>query len=110
LQKLSGVRLREQYARAESAWHLYNFFLTKESGIDRDALVQELRSRHGIQCIHRFWPIHLHGVLRMQGHRLGEAPVYERLWFRELMVLPIAPSMNRKNIDWLIDRLFRSCA
>lgn len=105
LQHIPGVRFREQYARTKSSWHLYNFFLTQESGIDRDALVQELKSRHGIQLIHRFWPIHLHSVLRMQGHRPGEAPVYERLWFRELMSLPIAPSMDKERVAWVLEKV-----
>ncbi len=109
LQKIPGVRLRKCYPAAQTSNHLYNFFLTEKSGVNRDYLVQELKSRYGMHFIHRFWPIHLHGVLRMNGHCIGEAPVYERLWFRELMSLPLAPSMSNAQVRWITDKIRSSC-
>ena len=110
LKKIPGVQLRKHYPATVSSCHLYNFFLTEKSGVDRDELVHELSVRHGMQYIHRFWPIHLHGVLRMDGHKLGEAPVYEKLWFKELMCLPIAPSMSMAQVKWVAERVIETCA
>lgn len=87
------------------SWHLYHFFILPSSGVNRDTFILELKKRHNIHLLNRYWPIHLHGVLRMQGHSIGEAPVYERLWFTEQVALPIAPCMDRKCVEWLIDRL-----
>ncbi|TSC59244.1 MAG: glutamine--scyllo-inositol transaminase [Candidatus Peregrinibacteria bacterium Greene0416_19] len=101
LRGLQGVALLKQYPTAQPSWHLYNFFLLQESGIDRDAFVAHMNDAHNIQLINRFWPIHLHSVLRMQGHAISEAPVYERIWFRELVALPIAPSMD----DGIVERV-----
>jgi len=109
LQEIPGVKLRTRYDLAESSHHLYNFFLTPESGINRDALIHEIATRYHMHYVHRFWPIHLHSVLRMQGHRMGEAPVYERLWFSELVSLPLAPSMTRADVRWIAKRILKAC-
>lgn len=110
LQRIPGIRLRDRYPDTISSQHLYNVFVTPESGINRNQLVQELKNRHDISFIHRFWPIHLHGVLRMQGHALGEAPVYEKLWFTEMLSLPIAPSMTNESVQWLTQKIAETCA
>lgn len=92
------------------AYHLYNFFITEASGVNRDAFVAEMKHSHNIQLVNRFWPIHLHSIFRLNGHQPGEAPVYEKVWFTEQVALPIAPSMDDASVSRVIDAMKQSFA
>lgn len=107
---IPGVRLLRVHDGCDPSWHLYHFFLTEASGVNRDACVALLKEKYGIQLINRFWPIHLHNVLRLQGHGIGEAPVYERLWFSEMMSLPIGPRIDAAASRWMLDAVADVCS
>lgn len=46
--------------------------------------------------------------MRMRGHYVGECPVYERVWFTELMSLPISPQMKSEEIDHIVESIPRA--
>jgi dTDP-4-amino-4,6-dideoxygalactose transaminase len=51
----------------------------------------------------RYWPLHLNAAMRATGHRLGECPVCERVWFEEQINLPIGPSFDEDMIVSVVD-------
>lgn len=93
IEKIEGMRTTKILDGCKNSWHLYTFFVNENSGINRDAFVKTLEDDHNIHIVTRFWPIHLGGIMRMRGHHPGEAPVCERVWFKEQLALPITPQM-----------------
>ena len=103
LAALPGLTPVGTYPDCVSNYHLYNFLIGEETGIDRDRFIIALKDDYGITAINRFWPIHIHPVFRMNGHALGEAPVFERIWFRRQVALPIGPGLSRDKVEYITD-------
>lgn len=81
-----------------SAHHLYTCFVRPGSGPTRDEIATKLLDR-GIQVQLRYFPLHLLPEWRREGHEVGECPVAERVWFEELLQLPIYPQLE----DWQVE-------
>lgn len=105
INKLDALKPLVVLPSCVNSWHLFNFFIEPKSGINRDSVVYRLEKDYGIQTFLRFWPIHLGGIMRMRGHKLGECPVYEQVWFKELLSLPISPQMQKQEINIILDSL-----
>jgi dTDP-4-amino-4,6-dideoxygalactose transaminase len=90
-------------ADRKSSWHLYILRLNlEELRIDRDAFIEELRSR-GIGTSVHFIPLHLHPFYqRSYGYAPGDFPKAEKEFDRYLS-LPIYPGMTDANIQQVID-------
>jgi len=84
-----------------SAWHLHTCFVDPDSGLRRDELARYLQERAGIGIVLRYWPLHLHAGLQPFGHRFGECPVCERVWFESQLNLPIGPDMPDGEVDYV---------
>lgn len=80
-------------------WHLFTFFIKNNLKKNRDEFINILEKDYNIFIANRFWPIHLGGIMRMNGHRVGECPVCERVWFNEQMSLPISPQMEDYEVE-----------
>ena len=87
------------------AWHLYTFFLNSGAGFKREAFVERLKEKYGVEIVVRFWPIHLGGIMRMNGHAVNECPTCEHVWFHEQLSLPISPQMKNREIKTIIRAL-----
>ena len=105
INEIDGLRKLHILPGCNNSWYLFSFFVKTESGINRDDLIQYLDTNNNIKIVLRYWPIHLGGIMRMQGHNLGECPIFERVWFKEQMSLPISPNMQEWEICGLIDGL-----
>lgn len=101
-----GLRTMRVRPGDRSACHLYTCFLPRELGVDRNRLLRYLQEQHEIAIILRYWPLHLNSIMRSKGHAFGEAPVCERVWFEELINLPIGPMVS----DALVDRIVAAIA
>lgn len=102
--KIDGLRLSEVLTNCKNSYHLYTFFVDPNQ-INRDELVKCLEQDYDVHTFNRFWPVHLGGIMRFNGHRLGEAPVCERIWFKEQMSLPIYPTIEDDALYYVIDSL-----
>jgi dTDP-4-amino-4,6-dideoxygalactose transaminase len=87
------------------SWHLYSFFVNLNSNISRDRFVDVLKKHFGVEVILRFYPIHLGGIMRLRGHVPGECPIYEHVWFREQLSLPISPQMRSSEVNEVISAI-----
>ena len=105
IDQLEGLRKLSLLPKCRNSWYLYSFFINSESGINRDEFVDCLNNEHKVKTVLRYWPIHLGGIMRMQGHNDGECPVCERVWFKEQMSLPISPQMTGDEITIIIRAL-----
>lgn len=102
LAKIGGVHVQPRRSGIESSHHLYTFFVDPAAGLERDVLVRRLDER-GIQIQLRYFPVHLLPEWRHRGHRLGECPVAERVWFREQVNLPIYPQLDDWQVDFMVE-------
>lgn len=108
IENIEGFRKTKILPDCKNSWHLYTFFVDPKSGINRDLFIRHMESEHNIHIVTRFWPIHLGGIMRMRGHGPGEAPVCERVWFKEQLSLPISPQMPDEEIQIIIDAVQES--
>lgn len=99
IEKIDGFRKTKILHGCKNSWHLFTYFVNPNSGINRDEFVRYLENTHNIHIVIRFWPIHLGGIMRMKGHKAGECPVCERVWFKEQLSLPISPQMPDEEIS-----------
>jgi perosamine synthetase len=105
LQNLPGLRTMRVRSDDTSAWHLYTCFLQPDCGVDRNALLQYVHEQHGVGIVLRYWPLHLQSLMRAKGHRFGEAPVCEKVWFEQQLNLPIGPLFADDRVDAVCDAL-----
>ena len=43
--------------------------------------------------------------MRMKGNKVGDCPYFEKVWFKNLLSLPIAPSMTSSEINKILNSL-----
>lgn len=103
IEKIEGFRKTKVLPNCKNSWHLFTYFVDSDSGINRDEFVKYMENEHNVHIATRFWPIHLGGIMRSKGHKAGECPVCERVWFKEQLSLPIAPQMPNEEIQTIID-------
>lgn len=103
--QIEGVRVQPVTPERHSVYHLFPFFLNeKECGVNHDDLIRGLEER-GVRINNRFFPCHLTGYMRPRGHKFGECPVCERVWFQEQVNLPISPLHTPKQIDYAVEQV-----
>ena len=103
--EIPGLRPVKVAEGDKSAWHLYTCFVEPSSGVDRDGFAKYLENERGVQVILRFWPLHLSAEHRAEGHKFGESPICEKVWFEQQVNLPICAAMEDWEIDTVIEAL-----
>ncbi|MCA9665815.1 MAG: aminotransferase class V-fold PLP-dependent enzyme [Myxococcales bacterium] len=101
---IDGLRVRHVDRRAAPARHLYTCLVDPDR-VDRDQLLQALQREHGVRLYLRYLPLHLSALMRARGHRLGECPNAERVFFEELVELPLSARMSRFEVAHVIAAL-----
>jgi perosamine synthetase len=105
LTQVPGVRVQPEHPDRLSVYHLFPCFISQEqTGVKHDDLIRELE-RRGVRINNRFFPCHLTGYMRPQGHRFGECPVTERVWFEEQINLPISPLHTPQQMDYAVEQV-----
>jgi len=105
IESIDGLQKVKILPKCKHAWHLFTFFLNSGTGINRNEFVKYMEDKHNIRLVIRFWPIHLGGIMRMRGHKIGECPVCEHVWFNEQLSLPISPQMQNWEINSITEAL-----
>ncbi|MFI2710553.1 DegT/DnrJ/EryC1/StrS family aminotransferase [Micromonospora sp. NPDC018662] len=95
-----GVRLQRTPEQSRHAYHLYTVFITAGAAI-RERFVRSL-DQLGVEVQLRYFPLHLVPEWRLRGHRPGECPVAERIWFEEHVNLPCHPGLTDEQVDYLV--------
>lgn len=105
LTRIEGVRVQPDLPGRPSVYHLFPFFINeRETGVSHDDLIRGLEARR-IRINNRFFPCHLTSYMRPRGHRFGECPVTERIWFEEQVNLPLSPRHRPDQIDYAITQV-----
>lgn len=105
LTQIEGVRVQPDIAGRQSVYHLFPFCISqRETGVSHDDLIRGLEAR-GVRVNNRFFPCHLSSYMRPKGHRVGECPVAERVWFEEQVNLPISPMHRPDQIDYAVEQV-----
>ncbi|KNB49786.1 DegT/DnrJ/EryC1/StrS family aminotransferase [Streptomyces caatingaensis] len=107
LERYPFMRPQATPAYSAHAHHLYTCFADRQEV--RDQLVLAL-DRRGVEIQLRYFPQHLLPEWRHRGHRAGECPVAERLWFEEHLNLPCNPRLSGFQADYLVEALDESLA
>lgn len=98
---IDGIRPQTVPEHIVHGQHLYTCFVEPGHGIDRDAVVRALEGL-GVEVWLRYFPLHLLPEWRARGHRPGECPVAERLWFGSQLNLPCHPTMTDMHVEKLL--------
>ena len=103
---ICGMDLWKIREGSTPSWHLYPCFVDQGKGkVDMFELIHYLEQKRGIRIIPRYFPVHLANYMRFFGHRYGECPVCERVWFEEQLNLPINPRMPRSEVDAAVEAI-----
>jgi len=106
LSKIPGIRLWKIRERSTPSWHLYPCFVDqRKAKVDMFELIHYLEQKRGIRIIPRYFPVHLANYMRFFGHKYGECPVCERVWFEEQLNLPINPRMPYSEVDTAVEAI-----
>ncbi|MEH0935388.1 DegT/DnrJ/EryC1/StrS family aminotransferase [Micromonospora psammae] len=103
LADLPGVVPHRDLPGTVHSYHLYTLRITDAAPGLRDEVVRRLHHEHGVEMILRYFPLHLLPEWRRRGGAYGQAPTAERIWFDELVNLPIYPAMTDRQVDHLVD-------
>lgn len=109
LADMPGIRVQTEPDGHRHAYHLYAFFVDPDAGTDRDALAGRLEEE-GVEVVLRYFPLHLLPEWRFRGGEYGTCPVAERVWFEQLVNLPIYPAMSDRQVDHMIGAVKRAVA
>jgi perosamine synthetase len=107
IEALPGIRAQLEPAGQRHAYHLYTAFVDGRSGLSRDVVARRLEA-DGVEVILRYFPLHLLPEWRLRGGRYGACPVAERVWFDQLLNLPIYPTMTEAQVDHVVGALRRA--
>lgn len=106
LSKIEGIRVLKSTPDALNVWHLYPCFIDRSTiKASRDEFIYYLQDTKKIQIIQRYFPIHLTNYMRYFGHKYGECPVCEKVWFEEQINLPINPRITADQIDYVVNSI-----
>jgi len=108
LSQLPGVTVIGTPPGSVHARHLYTFLLN-DANIDRDELARSL-GRRGIEIVLRYFPLHLLPEWRARGGRFGDVPVAERIWFTELVNLPLSPQLSDDQARFMVETVGHALA
>jgi len=100
IEQVDGLRTVKILPDCKHAWQLYTYFLNYETGINRNEFVKYMEKKYNIKIIIRYFPIHLGGIMRMNGcgNSIGLENC-ERVWFNEQLSLPISPQIKDDEIE-----------
>ncbi len=105
LAQIEGMRFQEETPDRQSIYHLFPiFFDQRETGVNHDELIRAIGAR-GVQINNRFFPCHLTSYMRPRGHKFGECPVIERVWFEQQINLPISPLHTTSQVDYAVEAI-----
>ncbi|MFI2238484.1 DegT/DnrJ/EryC1/StrS family aminotransferase [Streptomyces chrestomyceticus] len=106
LARYPGVRVQNPAPGLVHARHLYTCFVP--GGADARARLVQALDRRGVEIQLRYFPLHLVPEWQARGHRPGECPVAEHLWFEEQLNLPCHPGLTGRQVDRLVEALDES--
>ena len=90
----------------KSVYHLYNIqFHSEMLGVGKKALLKPLMEEYGVQCWIQYVPCYLFHIHREKGSKPGDCPVAENIFRRELISLPIGPTMPLEQADYITDSI-----
>lgn len=101
---LPGIVVPQAPGDRRHAWHLYPIRLADHLGEEqRDAMIDALRTEHGIGTSVHFIPLHLHSYYRDEfGYAPGDFPAASHA-FERCISLPIYSGMTSSDVDRVIE-------
>ncbi len=109
LRGIEGIAVQEEKPFAYHIYHLYNLFYHPEAvGASKDDFIRCLEQEEGIQIVTRYLPVHLLPELRALGHRFGECPVAEKVYFEQQIELPIYNHLASEQVEHMIGGVRRA--
>jgi perosamine synthetase len=103
---IRGLKVFKPTSNSQCVYHLYPTFIDRSIvKASQHEVIKFLMYDCGIEIIPRFWPVHLSKYMMAAGHRFGECPVCERIFFEEQLNLPISASMTDDEVEIVIDAL-----
>ncbi|MCD2493193.1 DegT/DnrJ/EryC1/StrS family aminotransferase [Lacrimispora sp. NSJ-141] len=101
--QVEGLRTLKIDPQDRCVYHLYPVFIDPEVlGVDLQGFIDYLQFEKRIQIILRFFPATVSDYMVYKGHKLGESPVCEKVWFEQQVNIPINPKMTEAEVAYVI--------
>ncbi|WP_165495284.1 DegT/DnrJ/EryC1/StrS family aminotransferase [Actinomadura roseirufa] len=108
LAAVPGIGVQTEKPYAHHVYHLYTLFYEPDVvGAPKDAFIEHLQEKEGIEIVIRYFPIHLLPEFRALGHGYGQCPVAERTYFEHQVQLPIYDHLTDEQVDHMIGAVQR---
>lgn len=104
LASLPGIVVPQAPQDRRHAWHLYQIRIAEPFGAEhRDAMIDTLRTDHGVGTSVHFIPLHLHSFYREEfGYEPHDFPVALQV-FERCLSLPIYSGMSDQDVQRVIE-------
>ena len=104
LSRIEGITVQTESPDKKHVYHLYVMFYDSEVvGAPRQDFLKILDAEKRIQIVQRYFPLHLLMESQHCGHRFGQCPVAEKVFFERQVNLPINPRMTTEDADYIIE-------
>jgi perosamine synthetase len=104
LQNIPGIVHPFVKENRTHVYHLYVLKILQDYGVTRDEVFHFLKSK-GIGLSMHYTPLHMFTFYKEKfRYKVGDFPVAEKL-FREVLSLPIFPTMKEKQIEYVLHHL-----
>jgi len=104
LSQIEGITVQKVPEYIRHVYHLYTFFYDETIvGAPRTEFIKILAKDKKIEINQRFFPLHLFLESQYFGHKLGECPVTEKVFFEKQVGLPMNPRLSREDCDYMIE-------
>jgi len=101
LKKIKGLKLPKTIQNATHVFHQYTIRVQKDFSLNRDQLLQHLRSNGIGASIYYPKPLHMHPHFIKMGYKEGDFPIAEDA-SANVISLPVHPGVTEKDISKII--------
>ena len=88
--------------------HLFCFFIKQNKYGNNQDFIKILDEKFKIKIVNRFFPMNLSSIMRTKQTSSNLAPINLKVWFNELISLPIYPKMRKIEINYIRNSIIKT--
>ena len=93
---------------SKSSCHLFCFFIKQNKYGNNQDFIKILDEKFKIKIVNRFFPMNLSSIMRTKQTSSNLAPINLKVWFNELISLPIYPQMRKIEINYIRNSIVKT--
>ncbi len=104
LKDVEGISIPYENPDCKHIYYLYTLkYYPEVVGADKDAFIKKIYYKYGIQPIMHYKPNYLFSIYKERGYKEGLCPITEKVFFNNIVNLPIHPRLTEEQMDYIIE-------